>query len=150
MANIHPPILHNLLSKEMSFRSICHLPYLNLCWLVWGKPTKIHNNLNAAFSPSHLDFFFYLSHPFVFISSFHFPLLFTFYNTIPLPKISEKILRKKTPAVPAYKNLLFCTLHFHCLLISSCQVPDTHSLILVRIPRCCYNTNSITISNSFK
>lgn len=27
MANIHPPILHNLLRKEMSLRSICHLPY---------------------------------------------------------------------------------------------------------------------------
>lgn len=156
MANIHPPILHNLLRKEMSLRSICHLPYpIKSVLAGLGK-----NNLKfiiiwmllfpSHIFPSHLTVSSFIFHILLF-PLVHPPPLSTLYNTTPPnTKNMTKTTERKKPAVPTHKNLSFCILPFHRLLITSCQVPDTHALNLVKISRCYYNTNSITINNPFK
>lgn len=71
MANIHPPILHNLLGKEMNFMSICHLPMPREIWASWSggkQPLKfIMNRI--------LLFYSHLSPPHLTVSSFIFHIL---------------------------------------------------------------------------
>lgn len=90
------------------------------------KQFKVHNKLNAVFPlylfSSHL-ILFYLSHPSVSVSSL---LLFTLPNTIPLPKISKKLLKEK------YFHLVTFT---STVSISFCPVTGTHALILIKILR---------------
>lgn len=142
MANIHPPILHDLLRKEKSFRTTCHLPH-PITFVLACLPK---NNLK-----------------FIIIGMLLFPSYLSSSHLIHLLSFTSFCSRKFIPPIyPSQHNppaqnirkttesLSFWTLHFHCLLISFCPMTNIHALLLVNILRGYCNTNSITIKSSFK